>query len=109
MKNLAPFAALAGAALLLAACGSSDDASTEANADTVEMPADEALAIGLLQALVPADGGGDHFDAWIRRFSSMPRAGLVAAKRAIVDGGRMPLTEGLRFEQAQFRDLVARR
>lgn len=34
---------LAGAALLLAACGSADDASTEANADTVEMPADEAL------------------------------------------------------------------
>lgn len=44
MKNLAPLTALAGAALLLAACGSSDDASTEANADTVEMPADEALA-----------------------------------------------------------------
>lgn len=37
-------AALTGAALLLSACGSSDDASTEANADTVEMPADEALA-----------------------------------------------------------------
>ncbi len=34
---------LAGAALLLAACGSADDASAEANADTVEMPADEAL------------------------------------------------------------------
>lgn len=71
--------------------------------------ADEALALGLLQAVVPVDGGGGHFDAWIRRFASMPRAGLVAAKRAIVDGGRMPLTEGLRFEQAQFRDLVARR
>lgn len=39
----APFATLAGAALLLAACGSADDASTEASADTVEMPADEAL------------------------------------------------------------------
>jgi hypothetical protein len=29
---------------LLAACGSADDASTEASADTVEMPADSALA-----------------------------------------------------------------
>jgi hypothetical protein len=43
MKKFAPFAALAGSALLLAACGSADDASTEARADTVEMPADEAL------------------------------------------------------------------
>jgi hypothetical protein len=37
-------AALSGATLLLAACGSSDDASAEASADTVEMPADDALA-----------------------------------------------------------------
>lgn len=48
MRKLAPTAVfnatmLAGAALLLAACGSADDASAEANADTVEMPADEAL------------------------------------------------------------------
>jgi len=71
--------------------------------------AEEALAIGLLQAVVPVEGAETHFDTWIRRFSAMPRAGLVAAKRAIVDGGRLPLTEGLRLEQAQFRELVARR
>ena len=44
MIKIAPHFALAGAALLLSACGSADDASTEATADTVEMPADEALA-----------------------------------------------------------------
>lgn len=49
MRNFVPrtiltCAALSGAALLLTACGSADDASTEANADTVEMPADEALS-----------------------------------------------------------------
>jgi hypothetical protein len=43
MKTRTTLAALSGAALMLAACGSSDDASTEATADTVEMPADEAL------------------------------------------------------------------
>jgi hypothetical protein len=43
MNTRTTFAALSAAALMLAACGSSDDASTEANADTVEMPADEAL------------------------------------------------------------------
>ncbi|MDC8755478.1 hypothetical protein OIK40_12585 [Erythrobacter sp. sf7] len=43
MRKLFAPTALAAATLMLAACGSSDDASTEANADTVEMPADEAL------------------------------------------------------------------
>ncbi|TAD74242.1 MAG: hypothetical protein EAY70_11520 [Sphingomonadales bacterium] len=37
-------AAVCAATLTLAACGSADDASTEASADTVEMPADSALA-----------------------------------------------------------------
>jgi len=43
MTTRTTFAALSAAALLLAGCGSADDASTEATADTVEMPADEAL------------------------------------------------------------------
>jgi len=40
---LAPMLALAPLALALAGCGSTDDASTEAEADTVEMTADAAL------------------------------------------------------------------
>ncbi len=44
MKTFTPLAALGSAALLLSACGSANDASTEASADTVEMPADEALS-----------------------------------------------------------------
>lgn len=44
MKKFAQFAVASGAALALAACGSADDASVEAEADTVEMPADEALS-----------------------------------------------------------------
>ena len=43
MKKLTSTFALTAATLALAACGSADDASTEATADTVEMPADEAL------------------------------------------------------------------
>lgn len=43
MRKIAPLALLGGAALALAACGSSESASTEATADTVEMPADDAL------------------------------------------------------------------
>ena len=43
MKKIANLAIVSGAALALAACGSSDSASTEATADTVEVPSDEAL------------------------------------------------------------------
>lgn len=43
MKKLANYALLGSAALVLASCGSSDDASTEAMPETVEIPADEAL------------------------------------------------------------------
>jgi enoyl-CoA hydratase/carnithine racemase len=71
--------------------------------------ADEAMALGLLQAILPRDGGDDALRQWLDRFTAMPRAGLVAAKRAIVDGSRLPLTEGLRLEQSLFRDLVAPR
>lgn len=43
MKKLVNYALLGGAMVALAACGSSEDASTEAMPETVEMPADEAL------------------------------------------------------------------
>ena len=51
MTKIAPLSALSAvtaAALLLAACGSADDASTEASADTVEMPADQALVVEVM-------------------------------------------------------------
>lgn len=45
MKKFAPVRALAPVLMIaaLAACGDTDDASTAAEADTVEMPADEAM------------------------------------------------------------------
>ncbi|MEO1488694.1 MAG: hypothetical protein AAFR88_04550 [Pseudomonadota bacterium] len=43
MKQAITIALVSGTALALAACGSSDDASADATADTVEMPAAEAL------------------------------------------------------------------
>ena len=44
MKKIALFAAASSFALALAACGGSDDASEDAMADDVELPADEAMA-----------------------------------------------------------------
>jgi hypothetical protein len=43
MRTFATLAFVSAAALSLAACGSSDSASEDAMADTVEMPADEAM------------------------------------------------------------------
>jgi hypothetical protein len=43
MNKLAPFALVSAAALALAACGSSESAKEEAQADNVEMPAEEAV------------------------------------------------------------------
>jgi len=44
MKKIAYFALATAATLALAGCGSSDDASTDAMADDVEVPADEAMS-----------------------------------------------------------------
>ena len=44
MKKFAPIALAVVGALALSACGSSTDASEDAMADTVEMPADDAMA-----------------------------------------------------------------
>ncbi|MEM7702690.1 MAG: hypothetical protein AAF251_12190 [Pseudomonadota bacterium] len=44
MKKLTTIASLSALVLALAACGSAEDAVTEASPDTVEMAADEALA-----------------------------------------------------------------
>ena len=44
MKKIALFAAVSSFALALAACGGSDDASEDALADDVELPADNAMA-----------------------------------------------------------------
>lgn len=44
MKKIALFAAACSFALALAACGDSNDASEDALADDVELPADEAMS-----------------------------------------------------------------
>jgi enoyl-CoA hydratase/carnithine racemase len=69
--------------------------------------AEEALKLGVLQAVLPVDGSAGQLAEWLNTFIAMPRSGLIATKRAIVDGSRLPLLEGLRLEQRLFRDLLA--
>lgn len=59
MKRLSNIVFAGVAAMALSACGSADDASADAEADTVEMPADEALT-GVSEMPVEDAGAEDE-------------------------------------------------
>ena len=59
MKKIALFAAVSSFALALAACGDSDDASEDAMADNVELPADEAMADAPMPAADATEAADD--------------------------------------------------
>lgn len=59
MKRLSNIVFAGAAAMALSACGSADDASADAEADTVEMPADEALT-GVSEMPVEDAGAEDE-------------------------------------------------
>lgn len=73
------------------------------------LDAPEALRIGLVDAVLDGDDFPGEVRAWIERLTDKPRASLVAAKRALVDGAAMPLLEGLRHEQRLFSELMGGR
>jgi len=68
------------------------------------MRAEEALARGYAQAVLPDDGFRDRVLEWVGPMAGKPRAALVAAKRAVVEGLRLPLAEGLRLEGRLFAE-----
>lgn len=63
MKKIVYAAFASAAALALAACGSSDDASEEAMADNVEMPADEAMSTVEAPVVDPAAASDEESEA----------------------------------------------
>jgi enoyl-CoA hydratase/carnithine racemase len=64
--------------------------------------ADEARAIGLVEACLPDDGFVDRVVEWLEPVATRPRQALAAAKRAVVEGLRLPFDEGLRLEGRLF-------
>ena len=64
--------------------------------------AEEALRLGMVEAVLPEEGFPEAAVAWAARFAAPPRAAVLAAKRAIVEGMRLPLDEGLRREGELF-------
>jgi len=71
------------------------------------VPADEALAIGLVDRVLPADQVYDEAVAWARQFAGAATYAVRAAKEAIDRGIEVDLETGLEIERQQFAALFA--
>ncbi len=69
--------------------------------------ADEALAIGLVDRVLPADQVYAEAHAWAARFSNAASYALRAAKESIDRGVETDLETGLEIERQQFAALFA--
>jgi enoyl-CoA hydratase/carnithine racemase len=69
--------------------------------------ADEALALGLVDRVLPAADVYGEAVTWARQFASGPAFALKAAKEAIDAGLEVDLPTGLEIERVQFAALFA--
>ena len=69
--------------------------------------ADEALAIGLVDRVVPAEDVLEEALTWARQFSGGAAMALRAAKECIDRGGEVDLDTGLEMERQQFAAVFA--
>jgi len=82
MKKIALFAAVSSFALALAACGGSDDASEDAMADNVELPADEAMADAPMPAADATEAAEDAAEDAATTAATAEEAGAAAEEAA---------------------------
>ncbi len=71
------------------------------------VPADEALAIGLVDKVFPAEQVYDEALAWARQFEHAASYAVRAAKESIDRGLETDLETGLELERQQFAGLFA--
>jgi len=69
--------------------------------------AEEAVALALAEAVLPDADFIAHACSWLAPIAAQPTHALFAAKRAIVEGLRMPLEQGLAHEQRLFAEAVS--
>jgi enoyl-CoA hydratase/carnithine racemase len=70
--------------------------------------ASEAQRIGLVEQVLPDDGFVERVLDWVASIATKPRPAIVAAKRAIIEGLRMPFDEGLALEARLFLECQVR-
>jgi enoyl-CoA hydratase/carnithine racemase len=71
------------------------------------VPADEALAIGLVHKVVAPDQVYDEALKWARRYANGPSVALHAAKQVIQNGIDVDMSTGLLIERQAFAALFA--
>ena len=69
--------------------------------------AEEAQSLGLAEAVLPDAGFVQHACEWLAPIAAQPPHALFAAKRAILEGLRLPLEQGLALEQRLFAEAVS--
>jgi enoyl-CoA hydratase/carnithine racemase len=74
--------------------------------DGAPLSPEEAAEFGLVDRVVPPGELLETALAEGRRLGTRPKATIAAAKRAIYEGGSLPLTDGLRLEASQFMAAV---
>jgi enoyl-CoA hydratase len=62
----------------------------------------EALRIGLIDELAARETLLEHATAVGARLGARPKAAVAACKRAVYEGGSLPLADGLREERSEF-------
>ena len=62
----------------------------------------EAAELGLVDEVVPAGELLDRAVAVAERLGRRPKGAVAACKRAVYEGGSLPLPDGLRVERAEF-------
>jgi enoyl-CoA hydratase len=71
------------------------------------LPADRALALGLVDRVVPADGFDAAVASEAAALAAKPTAAIGLLKRVVDDGWGRPLPEALDVEAAGVRELTA--
>ncbi len=68
--------------------------------------AQEAYQMGLINQVVPRARLKDEVENWVQTLLKRGPLALRAAKKAVLQGLNMPLTEGLNLEYRLFKDLI---
>jgi enoyl-CoA hydratase len=72
-------------------------------------PADEALAVGAIDEIVPADRLISRAVERASNLAARPTKAIAAIKRAVNVGGSLSMAEGLQIESAEFLALLPER